>query len=181
MTTGVHGPTRAQIEEKTLRDDRWWLTPLTTFVVFSAFVVYATLRAFSGSDYYSSPYLSPFYSPCLRRLRRGLLGLRPAVRRVAALCGADHPDLPARLPADLLLLPQGLLPRVLAVAAGLRGRRAARQVLRRDPVPADPAEHPPLVLVRRGRWSPLILTFDVVLAFGREGESTGSTWAWARC
>ena len=65
MTTGVHGPTRAKIEEKTLRDDRWWLTPLTTFVVFSAFVVYATIRAFMGSDYYSSPYLSPFYSPCL--------------------------------------------------------------------------------------------------------------------
>jgi hypothetical protein len=65
MTTGVHGPTRAQIEEKTLRNDRWWLAPLTTFMVFSGFVVYATVRAFMGSDYYSSPYLSPFYSPCL--------------------------------------------------------------------------------------------------------------------
>ena len=39
--------------------------PLTTFVVFSAFVVYATVRAFMGRDYYSAPYLSPFYSPCL--------------------------------------------------------------------------------------------------------------------
>jgi hypothetical protein len=65
MTTGVHGPTRAQIEEKTLRDDRWWLSPLTTFVVFSAFVVYATVRAFWNKDFYASPYLSPFYSPCL--------------------------------------------------------------------------------------------------------------------
>jgi hypothetical protein len=65
MTTGVHGPTRAQIEEKTLRTDRWWLAPLTTFVVFSAFVVYATVRAFWNKDFYASPYLSPFYSPCL--------------------------------------------------------------------------------------------------------------------
>jgi hypothetical protein len=65
MTTGVHGPTRARIEAKTLRSDRWWVYPLTTFVVFLAFVVYATVRAFQGSDYFSKPYLSPFYSPCL--------------------------------------------------------------------------------------------------------------------
>ena len=62
---GVTGPTRARIEEQTLRKDRWWLPPLTTFVVFSAFVVYATVRAFMGSHYYAAPYLSPFYSPCL--------------------------------------------------------------------------------------------------------------------
>src|SRR3954471_4701152 len=65
MITGVHGPTRARIEAKTLRTDRWWLYPLTTFVVFSSFVVYATIRAFQGAYYYSEPYLSPFYSPCL--------------------------------------------------------------------------------------------------------------------
>jgi len=65
MTTGVHGPTRARIEAKTLRTDRWWLYPLTTFVVFFSFVIYATIRAFQGSHYYSEPYLSPFYSPCL--------------------------------------------------------------------------------------------------------------------
>jgi hypothetical protein len=65
MTTGVTGPRRASIEERTLRNDRWWLAPLATFVVFSAFVVYATVRAFMGRDYYASPYLSPFYSPCL--------------------------------------------------------------------------------------------------------------------
>ncbi len=58
---------------------------------------------------------------CVRGVRR----LRAAVRLVAVLAGADHPDHPARLPADLLLLPQGLLPGVLAGPAGLRGRRAA--------------------------------------------------------
>ena len=65
VSTGVHGPGRAQIEERTLRTDRWWLTPLATFLVFGAFVVYATIRAFMGTDYFAEPYLSPFYSPCL--------------------------------------------------------------------------------------------------------------------
>ena len=63
--TGVNGPTRARIEARTLRTDTWWLQPLATFTVFSAFVVYATWRAFQGSHYYVAPYLSPFYSPCL--------------------------------------------------------------------------------------------------------------------
>ena len=65
MSTGVTAAGRAQVPEKTLRQDRWWLAPLTTFVVFTAFVIYATWRAFTGEFYYSSPYLSPFYSPCL--------------------------------------------------------------------------------------------------------------------
>ena len=63
--TGVRGPTRAHIEQRTLRADRWWLYPLTTFVVFVSFIVYATIRAFMGSSYYQAPYLSPLYSPCL--------------------------------------------------------------------------------------------------------------------
>jgi hypothetical protein len=63
--TGVNGPTRARIDAKTLREDRWWLYPLATFVVFASFIVYATWRAFAGSHFYASPYLSPFYSPCL--------------------------------------------------------------------------------------------------------------------
>jgi hypothetical protein len=65
MAAGVGSPTRAQIDARTLRQDRWWLYPAATFTVFMAFIVYATIRAFWGSDYYSAPYLSPFYSPCL--------------------------------------------------------------------------------------------------------------------
>jgi hypothetical protein len=65
MSTGVQHGERARISERTLRQDNWWLPPLVTFVVFSAFVVYATWRAFSGENYYASPYLSPFYSPCM--------------------------------------------------------------------------------------------------------------------
>ena len=64
-TRASEGPPGPASSEKTLRRDRWWLYPLTTFVVFMSFIVYATLRAFPGSHYYSAPYLSPFYSPCL--------------------------------------------------------------------------------------------------------------------
>jgi hypothetical protein len=64
-TSGVHGPGRAAIGVRTLREDRWWLAPLTTFAVFSSFIVYATWRAFADSNYFAEPYLSPFYSPCL--------------------------------------------------------------------------------------------------------------------
>jgi hypothetical protein len=65
---GVGGPGRASIAERTLRGDRWWLAPLTTFVVFSSFIVYATWRAFTGGtpqsgNYQIGDYLSPFYSP----------------------------------------------------------------------------------------------------------------------
>jgi len=65
MSTGVGSPGRAELGVRTLREDRWWLAPLVTFLVFTAFIVYATWRAFSGEHYYASPYLSPFYSPCL--------------------------------------------------------------------------------------------------------------------
>ena len=65
MSTGVSSPGRAQVPEKTLRQDNWWIAPLLTFLGFSAFIVYSTWRAFAGSNFYSEPYLSPFYSPCL--------------------------------------------------------------------------------------------------------------------
>jgi hypothetical protein len=65
MATGVFSPARARVQERTLREDRWWVEPTITALVLLGFVVYASWRAFSGRDYYSAPYLSPFYSPCL--------------------------------------------------------------------------------------------------------------------
>ena len=47
----------------TQRSDRWQKGPLLTLLGFGSFVVYVTFRAFQGLDYYSAPYLSPFYSP----------------------------------------------------------------------------------------------------------------------
>ena len=69
MTTtapaGTGAPGRARIEAKTLRTDRWWLQPLITFTVLVLFIIYSTIRAFMGKDFFTDPYISPFYSPCL--------------------------------------------------------------------------------------------------------------------
>ncbi len=61
MTT----PGRAKISEKHLRTDKWWLQPLITVTVLVSFIIYATWRAFENAYYFSEPYISPFYSPCL--------------------------------------------------------------------------------------------------------------------
>lgn len=58
------GP-RAAIKARTLRTDRWWVSPAISFVVLSAFVAYATFAAFWNGNYYYKPYISPFYSPCV--------------------------------------------------------------------------------------------------------------------
>jgi hypothetical protein len=62
---GIRSPGRAAIGARTLRADRWWAYPLTTFMVLLAFVAYAAYAAIANRDYYAAPYLSPFYSPCL--------------------------------------------------------------------------------------------------------------------
>ena len=153
MTTGVTGPTRARIEAKTLRTDRWWLAPLTTFVVFGAFVVYATWRAFAGEYYFSKPYLSPFYSPCLGDCVEG-----------ASDFGQPFAGFPLSAALIILIFPLGfrmtcyyyrkayyrafwLSPPACAVAEP-HGKYTGETRL-----PADHPEHPPLVLVRRHRWS----------------------------
>lgn len=48
---------------QTMRKDLWWVSPLLTFLGFSAFIVYSTWAAFQGEHYTFGPYLSPFYSP----------------------------------------------------------------------------------------------------------------------
>jgi hypothetical protein len=50
---------------QTLRRDRWWRAPLVTVVVLVGFIVYGTWVAFANEHYFTDPYLSPFYSPCL--------------------------------------------------------------------------------------------------------------------
>ncbi|MQY03829.1 hypothetical protein [Actinomadura macrotermitis] len=66
--------TRARIKERTLRKDNWRLYPITTFVIFTAWVVYATIRAFWGSAFYVPQYhyLTPFYSPCFNEICNGV-------------------------------------------------------------------------------------------------------------
>jgi hypothetical protein len=63
--TGVGAPGRARIAARTLRTDRYWVQPAITVGVLVAFIIYSTFRAFWNGAYYSAPYISPFYSPCL--------------------------------------------------------------------------------------------------------------------
>src|ERR1700722_4874946 len=63
--TGVATPGRAKNAARPLRTGRWWLQPAVPFAVFVLFIIYATWRAFENAHFYRTPYLSPFYSPCL--------------------------------------------------------------------------------------------------------------------
>lgn len=60
---------RAQISERTLRTDRWWLLPLLNVAGLGAWVIYATVRVFMQAYYFTEDqtysYLTPFYSPCV--------------------------------------------------------------------------------------------------------------------
>jgi len=52
----------------TARTDAWWVEPLLVAIVFTAFGLYATYRAFENNYYEIGPYLSPFYSPNLKEV-----------------------------------------------------------------------------------------------------------------
>ncbi len=64
------GGTRGGPDVATLRRDTWWVQPVVTVTVLTAFVAYSTWAAFVGKDYYAGAALnrdliSPFYSPCV--------------------------------------------------------------------------------------------------------------------
>ena len=64
------GGTRGGPDVVTLRRDNWWVQPVVTVTVLTAFVIYSTWAAFVGKDYYAGAALhrdliSPFYSPCI--------------------------------------------------------------------------------------------------------------------
>ncbi|MCV7385792.1 hypothetical protein [Mycolicibacter longobardus] len=67
--TGVFSATRAQIANRTLRTDRWWMSPLRIDLGFAAFLIYATARGFQQNHYFVEKYhyLTPFYSPCVNQ------------------------------------------------------------------------------------------------------------------
>src|SRR5260221_14233351 len=50
---------------ETQRRDAWWVEILPIIVLMGGFGVYATLRAFEGTNFSWGPYLSPFYSPLI--------------------------------------------------------------------------------------------------------------------
>ena len=113
--------------------------PLLTDLGLAAFIIYATVRAFCGQPYWVDDYhyLTPFYSPCISS------SCAPGASHLGVWFGHFPWWIPlrqpgaavlARFPVDLLLLPQGLLPGGLALAA-----RAARWPNRTRRTPARPA------------------------------------------
>ena len=69
------GGRRGGPDVATLRQDTWWVQPVVTVTVLTAFVVYSTWAAFVGKNYYAGAALnrdliSPFYSPVHRQLLR---------------------------------------------------------------------------------------------------------------
>jgi hypothetical protein len=74
---GVDAPGRASVGKRTLRNDKWWANPLTTWILLTVWVVYATVRAFSNKYFFAAQvsdgsvdpnlphYLTPFASPCV--------------------------------------------------------------------------------------------------------------------
>ena len=124
--------------EGPIRWDTWWIEPALVVLVLGAFVVYSTWAALQNAHYYAAPYLSPFYSPCLSTDCQHVD--RAAVRQMPALpiIGIVSPAFlilwaPGAVPADLLLLPQGLLPVVLAAppACAVRDVRPSATPARR--------------------------------------------------
>ncbi|MEI8126419.1 MAG: hypothetical protein WCG86_01230 [Actinomycetota bacterium] len=64
------GGTRGGPDVPTLRQDRWWLQPVVTVSILTAFVIYSTWAAFQNKNYFVGgrgihELISPFYSPCV--------------------------------------------------------------------------------------------------------------------
>ncbi|WP_033437164.1 hypothetical protein [Saccharothrix sp. NRRL B-16314] len=88
---------RAQIAQRTLRTDRWWLPPLTTFVGLLLISIYAAVRTFMGDHYWVDEYryLTPMYSPCLTE----------ECLPNAAHFGRILPELPGFLTPPVIIIP----------------------------------------------------------------------------
>jgi hypothetical protein len=97
LSSGAERSGRAAIAARSLRTDRWWVSPLVTAVVLGIFIVYTTVRLFMRAGYWVGEYhyLTPLYSPCL-----------------SASCapGSSHfgtwlPAFPMALPLPILIFP----------------------------------------------------------------------------
>ncbi|MEQ7124004.1 hypothetical protein ABN034_05720 [Actinopolymorpha sp. B11F2] len=174
MATGVLGPERARITERTLRRDKWWWGPLTTGAVLLFFIVYATARIFMNKYYWAGEehYLTPIYSPCISS---------------ACVPGSSHFGTP--LPAMPPFIPIAVI--TFVILAGFRGtcyyyRKAGYRSLFFAPAAcAVPEPHKkytgesrfPLILLNLHRYFfygalvfGLINVYDAVLALnGKDG------------
>ncbi|NED98058.1 hypothetical protein G1H11_22425 [Phytoactinopolyspora alkaliphila] len=171
MPGGVHAPSRAAIRPKTLRQDRYWVTPALTVIGLTAWVAYATVRVFLQSNYYVAEhhYLTPFYSPCISN------GCLPEAAHFGRFL-VDHPLIPyAALSLPFLLL--------FRLTCYYYRKAYYRSFWLSPPACAVPDGHKsytgetrfPLIFQNAHRYTfylafviTLINTYDAVLAFGGE-------------
>src|SRR5207245_7532291 len=149
----VMSEARPPIAAATLRNDTWWALPLTVVVVLGSFIVYSTWAALQNALLRSALSLAVLLPVHLEIVPALDVRLGPARHDVSRhrdrVPGVPDPVGPGALSADLLLLPQGVLPLVLAGAASLRRARRQGRLQRRDAVSVVPAELPSLRVVRR--------------------------------
>jgi hypothetical protein len=95
-TTDAPAP-RAQIQARTLRTDRWWLSPLVQAGALTVLLGYVVVRLFMRNYYWVEQYnyLTPLYSPCLSE---------------ACTPGSSHfgtflPNLPVWIPLPIIVFP----------------------------------------------------------------------------
>lgn len=166
--SGVAQSGRVAISARTLRTDRWWVSPLVTAIVLGAFIVYTTVRLFMRNYYWVGEYhyLTPLYSPCL-----------------SASCAPGSSHFGTPLPAFPLALPLPIL--IFPILAGFRAscyyyRKAGYRAFLMSPpgcAVSEPAKKYtgetrfPLILQNLHRYffylaSALLLinTYDAVLA-----------------
>jgi hypothetical protein len=61
----VQTKARAAIDKATLRKDPWWAYPMSVGLFLGVTIAYSTWAGLLKSGYFSEPYVSPIFSPCL--------------------------------------------------------------------------------------------------------------------
>lgn len=61
----IQSRARAAISQRTLRKDAWWFYPVAVALFLTVCIAYSTWAGLLRSGYFSDPYISPIFSPCL--------------------------------------------------------------------------------------------------------------------
>lgn len=88
---------RARISAKTLRKDRWWLSPAVQGVALVVLLGYVVVRLFMRQNYFVPEYgyLTPLYSPCISS------ACTPGSSHFGTIFG----DLPIWIPLPIIVFP----------------------------------------------------------------------------
>lgn len=164
---------RAEISARTLRTDRWWLSPLVQATALTVLLGYVIVRLFMRNWYFVPEYnyLTPLYSPCISTL------CTPGSAHFGTIFG----ELPVWIPLPIVVFP---------ILLGFRGtcyyyRKAVYRSIVQSPTACAVAEPGkryrgesrfPFIVMNSHRFffyaaTALLLvnTYDAVLAFFPEG------------